>query len=75
MRTIEMVGMGKKLITTNTGIQNYDFYHPNNICVIDRHDPQIPAEFWNSPYVPISRSILQRYSLRAFVEDIFDVKE
>lgn len=75
MRTIEMVGMGKKLITTNTGIQNYDFYHPNNICVIDRDDPQIPLDFWTSPYVPVSRSILQRYSLRAFVEDIFDVKE
>ena len=75
MRTIEMMGMGKKLITTNMGIQNYDFYHPNNICVIDRENPQIPKDFWTSPYVPLSPSILQRYSLRAFVEDIFDVKE
>lgn len=75
MRTIEMVGMGKKLITTNLGIQNYDFYHPNNICVIDRRNPQIPEDFWTSPYVPVSKSILQRYSLRTFVEDIFDVKE
>lgn len=75
MRTIEMMGMGKKLITTNTGIQKYDFYHPNNICVIDRDAPQIPKDFWTSPYVPVSQSILQRYSLRAFVEDIFDVKE
>lgn len=75
MRTIEMMGMGKKLITTNTGIQNYDFYHPNNICVIDRKNPRIPKDFWTSPYVPVPGSILQRYSLRAFVEDIFDVKE
>lgn len=75
MRTIEMVGMGKKLITTNTGITKYDFYHPNNICVIDRDDPKVPEDFWTSAYVPVSREILQRYSLGAFVRDIFDIKE
>ena len=35
MRTIEMLG-ALKMITTNAEIQNYDFYHPNNICIVDR---------------------------------------
>lgn len=75
MRTIEMVGMGKKLITTNQGITKYDFYHPNNICVIDRKNPAIPQDFWTSPYVPVPEEVLKRYSLDSFVRDIFDVKE
>ncbi len=75
MRTIEMAGMGKKLITTNTGIQKYDFYNPNNICIIDRQNPRIPAEFWSSEYVPVPREIIARYSLDSFVRDIFDIKE
>lgn len=75
MRTIEMIGSNKKLITTNTTIQTYDFYDPNNICIIDRDDPCVPEEFRTSPYRPIPDEILQRYSLRAFVQDIFDIKE
>lgn len=75
MRTIEMVGMGKKLITTNSGILEYDFYDPSNICVIDRYDPQIPAQFWSSSYTPVPKAVLDRYTLNAFVRDIFDRKE
>jgi len=75
MRTIEMVGMGKKLITTNSGILEYDFYDPNNICVIDRHDPKIPEAFWSSAYLPVPKEVLDRYTLNAFVRDIFDRKE
>lgn len=75
MRTIEMVGMGKKLITTNTGITQYDFYNPGNICVIDRNDPVIPAEFWDQPFEPVPGDILARYTLESFVREIFDAKE
>lgn len=73
MRTIEMVGMGKKLITTNTGIQKYDFYNPDNICIIDRNNPVVPADFWDKAYTPIPQSIIDRYSLESFVREIFDV--
>lgn len=73
MRTIEMVGMGKKLITTNAGIQKYDFYDPANICVIDRNDPVVPADFWDKQYTPIPQNIIDRYSLESFVREIFAV--
>lgn len=75
MRTIEMVGMGKKLITTNSGIVKYDFYNPENICVIDRNDPKVPDAFLDSGYTPIPNKIMNRYSLHSFVCDILDIKE
>ncbi|HBK4773408.1 TPA: hypothetical protein LLS85_001956 [Providencia rettgeri] len=36
MRSFETLAAGKKLITTNKSIINYDFYHENNIYVLDR---------------------------------------
>ena len=38
-RPFEALGAGKKLITTNTSIKEYDFYHENNILIIDRKKP------------------------------------
>jgi len=75
MRTIEIVGSQKKLITTNTTIKDYDFYNPNNICIIDRINPQIPTEFMQTPYTPIPSNIQQRYTLESFVKDIFEIEE
>lgn len=75
MRTIEMVGMGKKLITTNQSIRDYDFYDPRNICVIDRQEPVVDEAFWRQAYAPLPPDILRRYSLQAFLEDIFDMNE
>ena len=75
MRTIEMVGMGKKLITTNQSVRDYDFYDPRNICVIDRENPVVDEAFWRQAYAPLPPDILRRYSLQAFLEDIFDMNE
>lgn len=75
IRTIEMIGMGKKFITTNADIKQYDFYNPNNILILDRDNPQIPAEFWETPYQPVPQEIINRYSLETFVRELFEVKE
>ena len=75
MRTIEMIGMGKKLVTTNKGIAKYDFYDPNNICIIDRDAPAVDASFFGTPYRPVPPEILDRYSIRSFVRDILGMKE
>lgn len=70
MRTIEMVGMNKKLITTNATIKNYDFYNKNNICVIDRNNVQIDKEFINKAYEPIDKDIYDRYSLENWIKTV-----
>ena len=74
MRTIEMLGLGKKLITTNADIRNYDFYNPRNILVIDRDNPVIDEDFIRTPYEEIDEDIRKRYSLEGFVREMVDDK-
>ena len=74
MRTIEMLGLGKKLITTNADIRNYDFYNPRNILVIDRDNPVIDEDFIRTPYEEIDEDIRKRYSLEGFVREIIDIE-
>jgi hypothetical protein len=70
MRTIEMVGMNKKLVTTNVEIKEYDFYNPNNILVIDRKNINILEGFLSTKYIPLDVNIYDKYSITAWIEDI-----
>jgi hypothetical protein len=72
MRTIEIVGMNKKLITTNSEIVNYDFYNENNILVIQRDEFAIPQQFINMKYEAINEEIYEKYSIGSWVRDLFD---
>ncbi len=72
MRTIEMIGMNKKIITTNSQIKQYDFYNPNNICVINRNDVNIDIEFLNKKYERIPQQIYNKYSLESWIYDILN---
>jgi hypothetical protein len=71
MRTLEMLGAERKLITTNPAIQYYDFYNPNNICIINRNNPTIAKDFFNKPYEPVSKELYHKYSLDGWLEYIF----
>lgn len=70
MRTIEMLGLKKKLITTNTDIVNYDFYNKNNICVIDRENIEIDKSFFLSDYDYDSDKCREKYSLDFFINEL-----
>lgn len=63
MRTIELLGARKKIITTNGDIVHYDFYHPDNILVIDRENPEFTEDFFEKEYVPVSEGIVEYYSI------------
>ena len=71
MRSIEMLGAERKLITTNAAIKEYDFYNPNNICVIDRNNPVIDKQFLSIPYESVSPELYHKYSLDGWLEYIF----
>lgn len=71
IRTIEMLGAHRKLITTNAAIKDYDFYNPNNILIIDREDPKIPDMFLDVDYEPIDHTVYYKYSLDGWLNDIF----
>lgn len=72
MRTFETLGASKKLISTNDEVRGYDFYHPQNICVIDRRSPRLAPGFLDSPLVPLAPELYYRYSLAGWVEEVLD---
>jgi hypothetical protein len=71
MRTMEMIGAKKKLITTNSNIKEYDFYTPENICVIDRTNPKVPHNFLENDYKELPIEIYEKYSLKSWIGKIF----
>ena len=73
MRTIEMLGARRKLITTNTNVRKYDFYNPDNITIIDRAAPVIQADFFDKPYVPLTESLYEKYSIDGWIAEVFAI--
>ena len=71
MRVYEALAAHRKYITTNEYVKKCDFYCPENILVINRDNPYIPQEFVESKYVEIPKEILQKYSLKQWVDDVF----
>jgi hypothetical protein len=63
MRTFEVLGKEKKLITTNRNIENYDFYNASNIMVVDRLNPVIDKDFINTDYQQLPINIYYKYRL------------
>ena len=70
-RVFEAIGYHKKIITNNSDIENYDFYNPQNILIIDEEKITIPNSFLNSSYVPIPDKIIEKYTLETWVKTIF----
>jgi hypothetical protein len=70
-RPFEALGMGKKLITSNQCIKNYDFYNENNIHVLSEENINIPPEFFTTPYIQPEKKIKEKYHLDAWIETLF----
>ena len=71
-RVFEAMGKGKKLITTNEDIINYDFYNPNNIFVWKDDTIDVPSTFFETAYEEIPIEIFNNYSVQTWVKTIFD---
>ena len=72
MRTFEALVNSKKLITTNQSIKKYKFYNPTNICVVDRHNIEIPEEFIHSEFQHYEESFLEKMTINGWLKEIFD---
>ena len=70
MRTIEMLGASRKLITTNPRVAEADFYRPENVLVVDRHQPVIPSSFLNAEFNVVPEHVLARYTLEGWLDDV-----
>lgn len=71
MRTIEVLGAKKKLITTNKDVYNYDFFNSNNIHIVDRSNPKIDLKFLEGSNIDIPLEIYNKYSIQGWIEEIF----
>ncbi|WP_114634265.1 hypothetical protein [Vibrio splendidus] len=72
MRTLEALGLRKKLVTTNRDIVNYDFYHPNNIYIIDRDNLKVPESFIDDDYVELNEDVYDRYHVDSWVKEFVE---
>lgn len=74
-RIFEGLKYGKKVITTNASVKNYDFYNSNNFFVltIDNLDIESITQFLQSPYVPIDKRISLKYSFTSWITTILDL--
>ena len=71
IRSIEALGLKKKLITTNVDIKKYDFYHPSNILIINPNNPAISKEFLSLEYISLDSNIYDKYTVSAWLRSFF----
>lgn len=70
LRTMEALGAKKKLITTNDDVKFYDFYHPDNILIVDRKNPVVDKRFFNAEYKEIPEEVYEKYSINSWIENL-----
>lgn len=74
-RIFEALYYGKKLITTNSKVQDYDFYHPNNIFVWNGENDAEMNRFLQKDYVALPTSILEKYSFENWINYVLGIEQ
>ena len=69
-RIFECLGYEKKIITTNQDVKNYNFYHPENILVIDKEHPKLIQAFFHQKFNPIHKELTKEYTPVAWLNKI-----
>ena len=74
-RFFDCLSTETKLITNNKDIQNYDFYDPENIMIVEyENDILSQHEFKNfieRPYKKLPEDIISKYRINHWIENIF----
>jgi hypothetical protein len=72
MRTLETLGAGKKLITTNPDVREYDFYDEGRVMVIDRSNPteSLNLDFFREDDRKMSEAVIDSYSISSWLKEI-----
>lgn len=71
-RFFECLYLKKKIITNNASILNYDFYHPNNIFVLNKNNMEEIDAFIKLPYVSVNEEIVDRYNFKNWIKNILE---
>jgi len=67
LRVMEHIFFGKKLVTNNAVIKSSDFYHPNNIFLLQEDDIAALKDWLELPFVPIQEEIKDYYRFENWV--------
>jgi hypothetical protein len=72
MRTLETLGAGKKLVTTNVQVKEYDFYDARQIQVIDRLYPNaaLSIDFFRDDKCYVSSDKINHCSIKNWLRGI-----
>jgi len=73
MRTIEAIGMRRKLVTTNMDIVNYDFFDRQIILPMRQLNAAAIAAFVKSSSPPVPYNVLRGYSMNSWLAEVFDL--
>ena len=71
MRTLECIGLNKRLITTNQSVINHEFYSTDSVHIIDRQSPTISKHFLKNKFLGYSKEIRYKYSLDGWIHEVF----
>lgn len=72
MRTLEVLGAGLKLITTNKNIVRSELYNEYNIFILERNCIDLDKSFFDSGIT--NNQIIKKYDLKSWLKKLF-VKE
>lgn len=71
-RAFEALGYDKKLITDNKTITQYDFYHADNIFILNENTQEELKSFLKTPYRPVPEHIKEKYSFDNWIKYVLD---
>ena len=72
LRFFEAMQYGKKIITDNFSVKNYDFYHPNNIFVTNYVNLEGLVDFLQSPYQSLPSELVEKYTFKNWINTILN---
>lgn len=68
LRFFEALKYRKKIITNNASVLKYEFYHPQNIFVLDYDNEERLGEFVSSDYYEINPDVVNYYSFSSWLQ-------
>ena len=74
LRALECLFFKKKLITNDSRVKSYEFYHPDNIFILGENKIEDLPEFMEKKYVEIDETIVDKYDCKQWLERFFEKK-
>ncbi len=74
IRTFESIGYQKKLISNNPLVKYFDFYHPENMYVIEDEHFTGLQEFLAIPYQDLPIEIVEKYSFTNWLKNVLQIE-